>query len=232
MKRRPADLLFCQRRKDMRMRKKKWAEPYLESHPDLVLADPSAMKGRWKELLGCTSLHVEIGMGKGGYIAAMVQKEPDDGWIGIERDRSAAAVAARHVIENGISQNHLRMIAGEAEQLEDWFEEGEVDLIHLNFSDPWPKKKTHKRRLSSEKFLLMYRRILADDGEIQMKTDNKDLFEDSVLYFSRDHWLFTSFSVDYRRTEHPEDAVTEYEQKFMDLGQPIYRLTAVPEAVK
>ena len=104
----------------MRMRKKKWAEPYLEAHPELVLADPSVYKGKWKELLQCDVLHVEIGMGKGGYIAAMAEQYPEEGWIGIERDRSAAAVAARHIIDQGISRQHLKLIAIEAENMEEY----------------------------------------------------------------------------------------------------------------
>lgn len=213
----------------MRMRKKKWAEPYLEAHPELVLADPSVYKGKWKELLQCDVLHVEIGMGKGGYIAAMAEQYPEEGWIGIERDRSAAAVAARHIMDQGISRQHLKLIAIEAEDMEEWFAPQEIDIIHLNFSDPWPKKKTHKRRLSSERFLGIYRKVLNENGEVRMKTDNKDLFEDSVTCFSNDGWIFDTFSVDYRRIEHLEDAITEYEAKFMEAGQPIYRFTAVKE---
>lgn len=210
----------------MRMRKKKWAEPYLEEHPELVLPDPSIYKGRWKEVLQCDRLHVEIGMGKGAYIRAMSQMYSAEGWIGIERDHSAAAVAARHIIEEGVPMDHLRLIAEEAEALTEWFDHGEVDVIHLNFSDPWPKKRYHKRRLSSASFLKMYADVLAPEGEVQMKTDNKDLFADSTVYFSADNWVFTDFSVDYRSEDHPEDAVTEYEEKFMSAGQPIYRFCA------
>ncbi|MBR3365151.1 MAG: tRNA (guanosine(46)-N7)-methyltransferase TrmB, partial [Solobacterium sp.] len=94
------------------------------------------------------------------------------------------------------------------------------------FSDPWPKRHYHKRRLSSDRFLNMYRSLLAADGCIRMKTDNKDLFEDSVLYFLQNDFILTEFSVDYRRKEHPEDAVTEYESRFLELGQPIYQLCA------
>lgn len=211
----------------MRMRKKKWAEPYLEEHTDLVPSEPSDLKGRWKEKLGCSLLHVEIGMGKGGYINAMSRMYPEEGWVGIERDRSAAAVAARKIIETE-NPNKILLIAGEAEAMKEWFADGEIDVIHLNFSDPWPKKKTHKRRLSSEKFLHMYADLLSANGVIRMKTDNRDLFEDSVLYFLAAGFTLDEFSVDYRRREHPEDAVTEYEQKFMDLNQPIYQLCARP----
>ena len=211
----------------MRMRKKKWAEPYLESHSDYVLANPEKYKGKWHENLDCSILHVEIGTGKGDYLLNMSKMYPTEGWIGIEKDRSVAAVAARKAIDSGIDSTHRRMIALMAENLEDWFEDQEIDILHLNFSDPWPKKKTHKKRLSSSTFLKMYSHILSDKGEIRMKTDNKDLFEDSVLYFLQNGFTFKEFSVDYRREDHEEDVITEYEQKFMDLGQPIYRLVAI-----
>ena len=89
------------------------------------------------------------------------------------------------------------------------------------------EKKYQKRRLSSAEFLKIYRTVLSDHGKILMKTDNVDLFEDSVLYFQENGFILTDFSVNYRRNEHPEDAITEYESKFMAEGMPIYRLCAV-----
>lgn len=210
----------------MRMRKKKWADPWLDAHTDYIYQNPTEYKGKWKQLLGCEKLHLEIGMGKGSYLKQMSSMYAEEGWVGMEKDRSAAAVAARSQIEDGSDLSNNRMIAGDAENIPDWFENGEVDCIHLNFSDPWPKKHYHKRRLSSSKFLDIYRNILSEDGKIIMKTDNKDLFEDSVLYFQENGFLLKEFSVDFRRSEHPEDAITEYESKFMSEGLPIYRLVA------
>ena len=211
----------------MRMRKKKWADPYLEAHQDYISDNPTENRGKWKQMLNCETLHLEIGMGKGSYLIQMASMYPNDGWIGMEKDRSAAAVAARAKLENDGCITNNRMIAGDARNILDWFAEGEVDVIHLNFSDPWPKKKYQKRRLSSAEFLKIYRTVLSDHGKILMKTDNVDLFEDSVLYFQENGFLLTDFSVDYRRKEHPEDAITEYESKFMEEGMPIYRLCAV-----
>lgn len=213
----------------MRMRKKKWADPWLDAHSDYIYSDPAELKGTWHELLNCSSLHVELGMGKGDYLIHMAEMYPEEGWVGLEKDHSAAAVAARKSVdrENANLVNN-RMICGNAENLANWFAEGEIDVIHLNFSDPWPKTRYHKRRLSSSQFLDLYRTLLSDKGVIIMKTDNKDLFEDSVLYFLQNGFTLTDFSVDYRRNEHAEDAVTEYESRFMELGQPIYRLCAEP----
>lgn len=212
----------------MRMRKKKWAEPYLSEHEDFTLAHPEEYKGKWKELFHTSILHVELGMGKGGYIRQMSSMYPEEGWIGIEKDVSAAAVSTRKILEEeNRSIDNVRMIRGLAENMEEWFEEGEIDVIHLNFSDPWPKSGTHKRRLSSANFLTIYKKLLSIDGIIRMKTDNKGLFEDSVLYFLQNGFDLKEFSVDYRRNDHSEDAITEYESKFMEEGQPIYQLAAV-----
>ena len=98
-----------------------------------------------------------------------------------------------------------------------------LDCIYLNFSDPWPKKRYAKRRLSSATFLDQYKRILSFNGEIQMKTDNSALFEYSLIEFQNAGFKMVEISVDYRREKHDEDAITEYEQKFISLGQPIYR---------
>ena len=211
----------------MRMRKKKWADPYLEAHQDYISDNPIDYKGKWKQILGCEELHLEIGMGKGSYLIQMAAMYPECGWVGMEKDRSAAAVAARSKLEGDQDISNNRMIAGDARNILDWFAEGEVDVIHLNFSDPWPKKKYQKRRLSSAEFLKIYRTVLSDHGKILMKTDNQDLFEDSVLYFQENGFILTDFTVNYRRKEHPEDAITEYESKFMAEGMPIYRLCAV-----
>ena len=212
----------------MRMRKKKWADPWLEQHSDYIYEDPKEYAGKWRELLGCEILHVEIGTGKGDYLNTMAAMYPEEGWVGIEKDRSAAAVAARKAVEAEHPDLHnKRMIVHAAEDMMDWFVPGEIDVIHLNFSDPWPKKYTHKRRLSSASFLGMYQQLLSENGSVRMKTDNQDLFEDSVLYFLQNGFTLSEFSVNYRRQPHEEDAVTEYEQRFLDLGQPIYLLRAV-----
>ncbi len=200
---------------------------YLSEHSDYIFSSPEGMKGTWKQLLGGGELHLEIGMGKGDYLIAMSDMYPGECWVGLEKDESAAATAARKALED---ENHKkennRMIFADAGDLAEWFAPHEIDVIHLNFSDPWPKKYTHKRRLSGERFLRIYKELLAPDGYVRMKTDNKDLFEDSLLYFLENGFTITGFSVDFRRKDHPEDAASEYERRFMALGQPIYMLKA------
>lgn len=206
----------------MRMRKLPWAEDFLKEQ-EVVIKEPSTYAGKWKQLLNKEVLHVEIGTGKGDYWILMSQKQPENGWIGIEKNNNVAALAVRKYTKLEEAMSNVAFINDDAENISDWFVKGEVDVIHLNFSDPWPKKRAHKKRLSNEKFIRQYADILNDDGEIQMKTDNSSLFEYSVIEFQKCGWFLHDFSVDFRRNEHDEDAISEYERKFMEKGQPIYR---------
>ena len=206
----------------MRMRKLPWAEDFLKEQ-DVVIKDPSSYAGTWKTLLGKERLHVEIGTGKGDYLLQMSQMYQDCGWIGIERNNNVAALAVRKYTNMEEPGNHVAFINDDAEEISSWFQQGEVDVIHLNFSDPWPKKRAHKKRLSNEKFIHQYEEILSPQGEIRMKTDNSSLFEYSIIEFQTCGWYLVEFSVDFRRLEHEEDAISEYERKFMEKGQPIYR---------
>ncbi|MCF0111185.1 MAG: tRNA (guanosine(46)-N7)-methyltransferase TrmB [Erysipelotrichaceae bacterium] len=214
----------------MRMRKKKWAAGLLQERTDVVVADPVQYTGTWKTLIPCEKLHVEIGSGKGDYWIGMAHKYPSDGWIGIERNTDVAGIAVKK--SAGQVLDTMKFIHGDAEDLRLWFAPKEVDVIHLNFSDPWPKKRNTKRRLTSDGFLDQYASVLADDGMIQFKTDNVKLFEYSLVSFSKAGWEFSEVSVDYRREPHEEDVITEYEQSFMDLGQPIYRAVLVKKHEK
>lgn len=204
----------------MRMRKLKWAEPFLMTQ-DVIVRSCETMPGKWRELLKKEELHVEIGAGKGDYWIKMSDLYPDAGWIGIEKNVNVAAIALKKVEDS----EHLnrRFIVDDAMAIDTWFAENEIDVIHLNFSDPWPKKRASKHRLSHTSFLKRYEKILKKEGKLIMKTDNAKLFEFSVLEFQNNGWIMDEFSVDYRRDEHPEDVITEYETRFMNLNQPIYR---------
>ena len=201
------------------MRRLKWAPEFLQNS-DVMVHEPEKNLGKWKDVLNKDIIHVEIGTGKGDYWITMSEMYPEIGWIGVEKNESVAAMAVR---KSGERQENRLFIHGDAAVIDTWFDEKEVDVIHLNFSDPWPKKKASKRRLSHASFLEKYKRILSDDGEIQMKTDNSSLFEYSILQFLGNGFVLVDFSVDFRRVEHPEDAITEYENKFMEKGNPIYR---------
>ena len=205
----------------MRMRKVKWAVDYLPESKVLV-SEPAKNKGKWKALLNQKRIHVEIGCGKGNYSIEMANMNPEEGFIAIEKNESAAGIAAKKMDEFS-EKGNLRLVQDDASSISEWFANGEVDVIHLNFSDPWPKKRYAKRRLSSSSFLDQYKNILSEDGQIQMKTDNSALFEYSVLEFLNAGFILEDISVDYRREKHDEDAITEYEEKFIANGQPIYR---------
>lgn len=206
----------------MRMRKLPWAEAYLMEQ-DVVIKKPASYAGHWRTLLQCEQLHVEIGSGKGDYWTQMASLYPQYGWVGIEKNESVAALAVRKYAKLDIKKEHMRFIQDDAQDIQNWFAPQEINVLHLNFSDPWPKKRAHKKRLSSQAFIAQYAHILKDDGEIQMKTDNMDLFEYSILAFQKAGWFLHDVCVNYRRIEHPEDVITEYERRFMDRGQPIYR---------
>ncbi len=206
----------------MRMRKLPWAEEFL-AEAEVVVKQPQENAGKWKELLACETLHVEVGTGKGDYWIQMAQQYADEGWIGIEKNSSVAALAVRKYTKLENPGKNMLYIQNDAESIQSWFAEGEIDVLHLNFSDPWPKKRAHKKRLSNRKFIEQYAHILNENGEIQMKTDNSSLFEYSLLEFQNAGWFLWDVSVDFRRCEHAEDVITEYEHRFMEKGQPIYR---------
>ncbi len=204
----------------MRMRRIAWAAEYLTQSPSRVF-HPEEKSGRWKEEQPQGKLHLEIGCGKGGYSAAMAKLYPADTFAAVEKNESAAGLAAKKFDEAGLG--NLSLIYGDGAELEKWFGPKEVDVIHLNFSDPWPKKRNAKRRLTAPAFLKQYHNLLSKNGQIIMKTDNPSLFEYSILAFLEAGYEMEEISVDFRRQDHPEDPLTEYEQKFVEQGKPIYR---------
>lgn len=202
----------------MRMRRLKWAKDYIEQSKDVVFK-PNTRKGKWNSYLNREEIHVEIGCGKGDYWIGMANLYPEYGWIGIEKNESACALSLRKVEE---SKENAKFIYGDASIIDEWFDDGEIDVIHLNFSDPWPKRRTAKRRLSNALFLKKYANILKANGQIQMKSDNRKLFEYSIMEFQNNGFQLVEIDLDYRSEIHDEDVITEYEDKFMKIG-PIYR---------
>ena len=203
------------------MRKKHWAKDMIAQRTDCVIYTPEEMRGNWKSLAPGEEIRVEIGSGKGDYWIKMSHQYPEILWIAIEKDESCVGITLKKALD--CTEKNMKIINGDAASLYEWFGDNEVDVIHLNFSDPWPKKRQTKRRLTYGTFLDNYRNILKPDGKVIMKTDNAKLFEYSLVSFGENGWKLSEVSVDYRRDEHPEDAITEYEASFMELGQPIYR---------
>ncbi|MDH6366315.1 MULTISPECIES: tRNA (guanosine(46)-N7)-methyltransferase TrmB [unclassified Breznakia] len=202
----------------MRMRKLKWAADFI-ANSEVNVHNPEAYQGKWRELLNRDCIHVEIGTGKGDYWIGMANLYPELGWIGIEKQESVAALALR---KKDTLEQQTRFIHGDAANIDQWFAKKEIDVIHLNFSDPWPKNRNKKRRLSNERFLDKYNQILSDDGQIIMKTDNRSLFEYSIIEFQNFGFKLEEIYLDFRSEQHDEDIISEYERKFMEKG-PIYR---------
>ncbi|WP_211653809.1 tRNA (guanosine(46)-N7)-methyltransferase TrmB [Planococcus alpniumensis] len=211
----------------MRARYKPWAAELIEAHPEIVIPNPEALKGKWHEKFGNDRpIHIEAGSGKGRFITGMAQANPDINYIGIELFESVIVTALQGALEPEGGIPNLRLLQVNAQELETFFEASEIDRVYLNFSDPWPKTRHAKRRLTHESFLKLYERVLPEGGEIHFKTDNRGLFEYSLTSISEYGMLLKDVSLDLHANEPEWNIMTEYEEKFLKKGQPIYRLEA------
>lgn len=209
----------------MRVRKRKGAEDYLENHPQYVILNPEDAKGKWHQVFGNDHpIHIEVGSGKGAFITGMALQDPEINYIGIDIQVSVLSYALDKVIESQAPNVRLPRVDGSS--LTNYFEDGEVGLMYLNFSDPWPKTKHEKRRLTYKSFLDTYKQILPEHGEIHFKTDNRGLFEYSLASFSQYGMVLKQVWLDLHASDYPDNVMTEYEQKFSSKGQVIYRLEA------
>lgn len=188
---------------------------------------PGELKGRWQEEFGNQNpLFIEIGMGKGKFITQLAASHPQINYIGIEK-YSSVLVRALEKLEAQPLPN-LRLIRMEAEELLNIFAPGEVSGIYLNFSDPWPKDRHAKRRLTSVLFLTLYRQILKPEGLVEFKTDNRPLFDFSLESVTEAGWTLLAHTFDLHHSSMAEgNVMTEYEEKFSALGNPICKLTAM-----
>ncbi|WP_271001272.1 tRNA (guanosine(46)-N7)-methyltransferase TrmB [Listeria seeligeri] len=209
----------------MRVKHKPWAKDRLQEFPAIYIENPEELKGQWQEVFGNNNpIHIEIGSGKGQFVSGMAKANPNINYIGIEMIESVLVSALDKAIEADVS--NLRLVARDAKLLEECFEKGEIAQIYLNFSDPWPKKRHTKRRLTNPTFLTIYERLLPEAGEIHFKTDNRSLFEYSLVAFSEYNMLLTFVSLDLHNSDYEGNIKTEYEEKFSAKGFPIYRLEA------
>lgn len=210
----------------MRLRNNPKAYEIMNDNADFVVIEPDSFKGNWKDVFGNENLiYIEIGMGKGDFIYENARRYPDINFIGIEKYPSVLA-AAINKINFQDKQPNLRLMRYDAIELEKVFNEDEVAKIFLNFSDPWPKSRHAKRRLTSNKFLDVYRNILSSDGKIEFKTDNQSLFEYSLISLNNYPLDIEYVSLDLHKSlENETNIMTEYERKFCTKG-PIYKLVA------
>lgn len=209
----------------MRVRKRKGAEEHLVNHPQYVILEPEAAKGKWHELFGNDNpIHIEVGSGKGAFITGMAQQNPDINYIGIDIQLSVLSYALDKVLASGAENVKLLRVDGSV--LTNYFADGEVDMMYLNFSDPWPKSRHEKRRLTYKTFLDTYKQILPENGEIHFKTDNRGLFEYSLTSFSQYGMVLNKVWLDLHASDYEGNVMTEYERKFSEKGQVIYRVEA------
>lgn len=193
-----------------------------------VITEPESLKGRWKTLFGNNNpIHLEIGTGKGKFLLELAKQNPDINYIGIEKYSSVLYRALEKMREADLK--NVCFIRFDAEYLTDIFGENEIRRIYLNFSDPWPKDRHAKRRLTSRRFLSRYKQCLHKDGEVIFKTDNRPLFEFSLEEIELSDWKINCKTYDLHNSEYVEaNIMTEYEERFVSEGKPIFMLSICP----
>ncbi|HEC2159358.1 TPA: tRNA (guanosine(46)-N7)-methyltransferase TrmB [Staphylococcus delphini] len=208
----------------MRMRNKPWAESYLTEHNDIVDLEGihAHQVSEWFEQQ--QPIHIEVGSGMGKFITTLAQQNPHINYVAIERDKNVMIRVLDKVRE--LNLTNIKLLCNDAVILTDYFRQGEVDRIYLNFSDPWPKKRHAKRRLTYRSFLALYQQILREDGELHFKTDNRGLFAYSLESMSQFGMYFTKINLNLHQEDDGENIPTEYEHKFAEKGSRIYRMEA------
>ena len=210
-----------ERRICMRLKHVKGASEKIENS-SYVVHNYEENKGNWKNLFGNNNpIYIEIGMGKGKFLIENATKYPNINFIGIEKFDSVM-VRAVEKLENS-DLNNIKLIRMDATKIDEVFSK-EIEQIYLNFSDPWPKKRHENRRLTSKVFLDKYSNIFKDKFNIIQKTDNRSLFEFSLISFNNEGYQFKELSLDLTLDDVPDNIETEYESKFRKQGKPIYRV--------
>ncbi len=212
----------------MRLRNVKGSRETIAAN-SFVIHDENAYKGRWHEVFkNDNPIHIEIGMGKGKFIIDMAKQNPNINYIGIEKYSSVLVRAIEKQTEEQLP--NLFFIRMDAEYIPDVFDREEVDRIYLNFSDPWPKDRHAKRRLTSVQFLERYHKLLKQDGRVMFKTDNRDLFDFSLEQVPEAGWILEYHTFDLHNSEYVQgNVMTEYESKFVAEGKPICKMVAYRE---
>lgn len=211
----------------MRLRNKPWAKPLMAENPQWVVTEPEQFRGKWQTRFAKEApIYIEVGMGKGRFIVEMAEKYPERNFIGLEIQTAATGMALKKQIEKQLP--NLQFICANGSGLETFFAKNEVAGVYLNFSDPWPKKRQAKRRLTYKSFLKQYEYVMKPKGYLEFKTDNMGLFEYSLTSLNNYGMKFEQVWLDLHSDEEAvvDNVMTEYEQKFSEKGQPIYKLKA------
>lgn len=201
----------------MRIRKKKWVHPFLETEDQYLLKEN--LKGQYLQKYPFSKLILEVGMGMGDFIISSAKEHRDVLYIGLEKDETCVAKTILKAQESKL--DNLLIINDNAQKLCDYFEDEEVDMIYLQFSDPWPKKGHYKRRLTYETFLRNYMAILKNKATIYFKTDNEGLYCFSLPSMTNFGFKLVEMSLDYH-ADGKKYPMTGYEEKFIDQGMKIY----------
>lgn len=213
----------------MRMRRKKNLVPRMEACGQWLIRDPKAQRGHWRELMpGAKELRLELGCGKGRFTCQTAAADPDVLFIAVERVPDAMVMAMEKA--RSLALTNVFFVDADAAELPEFFAPDEVDLIYINFCDPWPPKRYAKRRLTHRDFLLRYRQVLRDGGEIHFKTDNVGLFTFSVTEFPFGGFTPTQVTHDLHK-DGICGIMTDYEEKFHNQGTKINRCVAVKTAL-
>lgn len=210
----------------MRLRNIPGADEAIADSPHCI-QEPMAEKGRWHLIFGNENpIHIEIGMGKGQFIMKLAKEHPDINYIGIERYSSVLLRALQKMEIEPLP--NIRFLCMDASIITEVFDKEEVAKIYLNFSDPWPKERHAKRRLTSRQFFERYDKILARNGVVEFKTDNDDLFAFSMEEVAEAGWTLDAHTFDLHHDPvlNKGNVMTEYEEKFSSLGHPIHKLIA------
>lgn len=209
----------------MRLRHIQGAEDAIATSP-YVIQMPEQHRGKFGELFGNDHpIEIEVGMGKGKFIMELAAQNPDINYIGIERYSSVLLRALQKRAD--LELPNIYFMCVDAKELNQFFAPEEVSKIYLNFSDPWPKDRHAKRRLTSPEFMKVYDQILAKTGKVEFKTDNQGLFAYSLEAIPEAGWSIDAFTHDLHHSDMVEgNVMTEYETKFSSMGNPICKLIA------
>lgn len=207
----------------MRLRNVRGSKEALDAS-EYVLKNPEHYKGRWQEVFGNQHpLSIEIGMGKGKFITTLAKQNPNINYVGIEKFSSVLVRGLDKQKE--LALPNLFLLREDAENLPEFFGKNEVNRIYLNFSDPWPKDRHAKRRLTSKEYFRRYEQVLEKDGEVEFKTDNRILFDFSLEEARLAGWNVVAYTFDLHHSEMADgNVMTEYEEKFSAKGNPIYKM--------
>ena len=206
----------------MRRRNVKNAQSRIDNHLDLVIKNPQDYRGKWQELFNNHNpIYLEIGMGKRKFLLEHANHNPNINYIGLEKFDSVIVQAVEKISLSRLS--NIKLINEDATKILEFFDQKEIQKIYLNFSDPWPKNRHEKRRLTHKNFLKKYESIL--NGDLEMKTDNQTFFEYSLISFNQEQWKFLDLSLDLHHRSVDETIIsTEYEERFIKKGNQIYFL--------